>query len=306
MTVSSAQRAKRFREFVVSGKGNPIAALGDFAEEFISNLKELRMKYSRDEAAIWCERMRANIDTATAHRDVLVEVVRTGIALPTEQFMRALLSLLEQLLPFQQRPEGVGSSFECSEDNYKLLCYEMFLYVLAILIKAKKINEARQLIDYRYVGPRTYGGNDLDSHSFHSFNNQAGSLEGQCGVEGNRKKYSMMAYLIHERATNKHIRFSDVLQADVLLWIAAGGWGWLPRCLVYGNSAGKLELFVRAVTEDGYQPLSILLQIKTPKELVERLTSQEMTKTLQSDMFWFSARGNDCLNLQELKRCWAP
>lgn len=303
--MSSAQRGKRFRDFVLSGKGNPIAAFGDFAEEFIANLEELRMKYSRDEASTWSERLRANIDTATAHRDVLVEVVRAGVSLPPDQFIPPLLSLLEQLLPLQERPEGVGSGFECSEDNYKLLCYEMFLYVLAILIKAKRFREARQLIEYRYVFRRTYGGNDLDSHSFQSFNNHAGSLEGQCGVEGSQKKYSMMAYLIHERATNKHIRFSDVLQTDVLLWIAAEGWGWRPRCLVYGHSAGKLELFVRSVTVDGFQPLSILLQIKTPKEFVERLTSQEMTKTLQSEMFRLSLRGNDCLNLQELKRCWA-
>ncbi len=47
--VSSAQRAKRFREFVVSGKGNPIAVFDEFAEEFIGNIEQLRMTYSRDQ-----------------------------------------------------------------------------------------------------------------------------------------------------------------------------------------------------------------------------------------------------------------
>jgi hypothetical protein len=89
-------------------------------------------------------------------------------------------------------------------------------------------------------------------------------------------------------------------------WIVGGGWGWFPRCLVYGRSAGKLELFVRAVTEDGYQPLRVLLQIKTPQEFVQRLMSQELMKTLQSEMFWFSMRGSDNLNMEDLKRCWAP
>lgn len=304
--VSSAQKAKRFREFVVSGKGNPLTAFEDFSEEFMSNLEDLRMTYSRDEADTWCQRIRENIDSATAHRDVLVDVVRAAIGLPSDQFTPPLLSLLERILPLHERPEGVGSFFECSEDNYKLLCYEMFLYVMAVLIKSKKYSEARQLIDFQYVAPRTYGGNDLDGHSFHSFNNHARSLEEQCSVEGNQKKHSMMAFLIHERATNKHIRFSDVLQADVLLWIVGGGWGWFPRCLVYGRSAGKLELFVRAVTEEGYQPLRTLLQIKTPQEFVQRLLSQELMKTLQSEMFWFSMRGSDNLNLEDLKRCWAP
>jgi hypothetical protein len=304
--VSSAQKAKRFREFVESGKGNPLAAFDDFSEEFISNLEELRMTYTPENADIWCQRIRENIDSATAHRDVLIDVVRAAITLPSNQFMPLLLALLERVLPLQERPEGVNAFFKCSEDNYKMLCYELFLYVMAILIKAKKYREARELIDFQYVAPRTYGGNDLEVHSFRSFNSHAQSLEEQRGVEGNQKNHSMMAFLIHERATNKHIRFSDVLQADVLLWISGYDYGWFPRCLVYGGSAGKLELFVRAVTEDGYQPLRTLLQIETPQELVKKLLSQESTRTLQSEMFWGSMRRSDNLNLEELKRRWPP
>jgi len=304
--VSSAQRAKRFREFVISGKGNPVAAFNDFAEEFISNLEELRMTYSREESATWCERIRANINSATSHRDILVDVVRAGIGLPSDQFIPSLISLLERLLPLQERPEGVNSFFECSEDNYKLLCYEMFLYTLAVLMKAKKYAEARQLIDYRYVAPRTYGGNDLEGRSFDSFNNHARSLEEQCAQVGNSRRYSVMADLVHDRANNTHVRFADILQADVLLWLIGGGWGWFPRCLVYGKSAGKLELFVRATNQDGYQPLRVLLQINTPQEFVQRLTSEESMKTLQSERFWHAMHASDCLNLQELKRIWLP
>lgn len=155
--VSSAQRAKRFREFVFSGKGNPLAVFDDFAEEFIGNLEDLRMTYSREEADTWCERIRSNIQAATAHRDILIDVVRAGTVLPPDEFIPLLISLLERLLPFKERPEGVQSFFKYSEDNYKLLCYEMFLYTTAALVKAKKYAEARRLIDHRYVAPETYG-----------------------------------------------------------------------------------------------------------------------------------------------------
>ena len=305
-SVSSAQKAKRFREFVVSERGNAITAFEDFSEEFISNLEELRMTYSRDESDTWCERIRANIESASAHRDVLVDVVRVGARLPSDQFIPSLLSLLERLLPLQERPDDVSSFFKCSEDNYKLLCYEMFLYTIATLVKAKKYADARQLIDFRYVSPMTYGGHDLEGHTCCSFNKFAESLEEQCSRIGDSKRYSVMADLVHDRANNKHIRFSDVLQADVILWIVGGTWGWFPRCLVYGRSAGKLELFVRAVTEDGYQPLRTLLRINTPQEFVQKLTSPDLMKTLQSEMFWSTMRRNDCFNLQALKQCWTP
>ena len=177
---------------------------------------------------------------------------------------------------------------------------------MATLIKAKKYREARQLVDYRYVAPRTYGGNEREGHGFSSFNSYARSIDEMCGRENGQRKYSMMASLIHERATNRYIQFSDVVQADVLLWIAGGQFGWIPRCLVYGRFAGKLDLFVRAATEEGYQPLRVLLQIETPYEFVQKLVSPEANSIMGREMFWSALRMTDCFNLEELTQRWAP
>lgn len=303
--VSSAQKVKRFREFVLGGRGNCIAAFNDFADEFIGNMEDLRMTYSREEADTWCKRIRENIETATAHRDVLIEAVRTGCDLPSDQFMPSLLTLLERLLAYQNRPATVGSFFECSEDNYKFLCYEFFLYTFAIFVKSKKYSEARQLIDHQYIAPRSLGYDDLKAHKYGIFNSYAESLETMCAKVGNSRRYSVMADLIHDRATNKHIRFSDVLQTDVLLWIDGGGWAWYPRCLIYGGKVGKLELFLRAVSNEGFKPLRTILQINSPQELLQRLFSPELQKTLQSEMFLFSST-SDCLNQQVLASIWTP
>jgi hypothetical protein len=301
--VTSAQKAKRFCDFIISGKGNPSAAFQDFTNEFLLNFEELRIVYSHEEADTWCERIRANIELATAHRDVFIDAVNAGAAhLPSQQFMPALLGLLERLLPFQERPECMGSYFSCSEDNYILLCYELFLYTFASFVKARKFSEARQLIDYRYVAPQTFGGTDLEGHSFSSFNSYAESLEKICSQQGNKRRFSVMADLIYDRANNKYLRFSDVLQADAVLWLASDGYGWFPRCLVYAK--GKLELFVRAVSDDGFTPLRQLLKMKTPQELLLRLASESMQKILHSEKFWYSLRTSDCLNLDELNRCW--
>ena len=159
------------------------------------------MVYSREEADTWCERIRANIERAVAHRDVFIDAVFAGAAhLSSQQFMPALFDLLERLLPFRGRPESVQAFFKCSEDNYKLLCYELFLYTLASFIKVKKFSEARQLIDYRYVAPQTFGGGDLEGHG----NSYAESLEQTCAQRGNQPRYSVMADLVHDRANNKH------------------------------------------------------------------------------------------------------
>jgi len=125
LIVASA-KATRFCDVVTSGKGSASAAFDDFADAFITDFEQLRMVYARSESSTWCEQIRANISSAVVHRDVFVKAVRMGAAnLPLERFVGQLIDLLERVAGFRERPDGNGSFFECSEDNYKLLCYEL-------------------------------------------------------------------------------------------------------------------------------------------------------------------------------------
>lgn len=302
--VTSAQKAKRFRELVVSGKGSASAAFEDFADEFLSNLEELRMTYTSEGGDTWCDRIRENIESATVYRDIFVDVIKVGAShVPGEQFVPLFLNFLERLLVYQERPEIEGRFFQCSEDNYKLLCYEFFLYSIAAFIKAKKYSQARAIMDYRFVTPRTLGGNDFESHSFSSFNSYARSLEETCAVQGKRKRLSVMADLVHERANRSDLRFSDIMQADVILCLASRG-SWYPRTLIYSRSSGKCELFLRAVDGVGFVPLEQLLRVDSPQELIELIGSPDIQRMLQSEKFWQANRSMEFLNLRELERCW--
>ncbi len=148
--VSSAQRAKRFLDFVSTGKGHPSAAFDDFCQEFLANLEDLRLVYSNDQQSTWCQTLSDNIEKARIHRDLFVDVVSAGIRHVHEGwFMDSLLILLERILPFRSRPADIGSFFKCSEDNYKFILYELFLYTLAICIQSRKYREGRMLLDHR-------------------------------------------------------------------------------------------------------------------------------------------------------------
>jgi len=303
--VTSVQKARRFRDFVTNGRGNPSAAFEDFAEEFLGNVSDLRMAYKKEEAATWCDRIRANIATATTHRDAFVDAIKTGVShLPSQQFMPLLLGLLERLLAFQESPNTGGLSYKVSEDNYRLMCYELFLYSFAVFIKARKFSEARQLLEYRYVVPKTFGGENVASRKFTTFNEYAESLEELCAQSGDRRRLSVMADLVHDRANRKDLRFSDVMQADIVLALATKGYGWFPRCMVYASSTGKCELFLRAVTDDGFSPLKQLLNLNSPQELLQLLDSDDMRKVLRSEKLWYADMALECLNVEELRRCW--
>lgn len=304
-SVSSAQKAKRFREIVASGKGAPALAFDDFTSDFISNLEELRIAYSNEKKETWCDEIKSNIATSILHRDVFVDVVTAAArSLPTEELMPQLIQFLEKILPLTERIEGLGSSFEVSEDNFKFIVYELFLYTIAALMKAKKYDGVRTLLTHRYIAPRTYGGEYMEAHDFTDFNQYARSLEEFCSQQGNSRRLSVMADLLHERATRKDIRYSDLFQVEAILCLAASGHGWYPRSMIYSRNIGTLELFLRAETPEGFQPLGTMLGMRSQKELVESLESESVSRMFRSSDFFRAGVSLNPFNYSELMRMW--
>ena len=307
--VTSAQKAKRFREIVTTGKGNPSAAFDDFVQEFLLNFEELRLAFDDEKEESWCQTMYDNIEQARVHRNIAVDVLRTGIMHIREQwFMDDLVRFLERILPFQNRPSKTGSFFEYSEDNYKLLIYEMFLYTIAAFISARRFTDARFLFDYSYVAPETRNGEKLQSYSFSQFNEHASSLEGMCADRGDTRRLSVMADLIHDRADRTDIRFSELLQADVICCLAASRnerfCGWYPRTLVYSGRLGVIELFARATTATGFAPLKELVGFDAPQELLQYIQSNEMTEIWHDRDMFRSVYIEELFNLDNLNHIW--
>ena len=206
-----------FKKLSRTGKGNISAGFDDFIEEFIRNFEELRLTYCDDKKESWCQLMFDNIENAKAHRDLAVNVIREGVFHCGDQITNSLIRFLEKLLPFRNRPSKSGSWYECSEDNYRFLLYELFLYIVAIFISGRKYQELRDLFDHTFYTTEYLNDQRSESCSFTEFNNNTNSLDNECAVENDMKLHSRMADLIHKRADHKNIRFSDLVQADVSL-----------------------------------------------------------------------------------------
>lgn len=304
--VTSAQKAKRFREMLASGKGKPSVVFENFSDEFVANLEDLRVTFTRNAESSWCDLLRENISHSLAHRDVFVDVVRTGTQhMEHRNFTPLILGLLERILPFRERPEPhTGAACDASQDNYRFINYELFLYTVAAFIAAKKFDEARALIDYRYVAPRRYGGDQLEGHDFTDFNERANSLEDICSQQGSSRRLSVMADLLHDRADRKDTKYSELLQADVVLCLATKGRDWFPRSLIYSRGIGKLELFLRAVTTDGFQPLGVMIGAGRPQEMLEMINSDRLRSVWQGNTLWSADLTLDALNIEELTHAW--
>jgi hypothetical protein len=308
VVIPAAQKGQRFRDIVTTGRGNPSAAFDDFAEEFLTNLEDLRLTYSHDQKDTWCATLFENIEKGRGYRDVYVDAVRCGVMHVREGwFVDALQRFLERMLAYQCRPKETGSFFKCSQDNYKFLLYEMFVYTIAAFVQAQRYDGARSLFDHCYFAPETLDGERRESHSYSEFANYAESLEGNCAVCGNSRRLSVMGDLLHDRASRKDFRFADLLQADVICCLARSrSVSWWPRSLVYASNVGKLELFARATDDKGFRPLKILLACDTPQAMISHICSDEMGRVWNARETWHSVFIADLLNLEELKHRWLP
>jgi hypothetical protein len=305
VSVASVHKAKRFRDVVSTGKGRPLISFEDFADDFVRDLEALRMEYKPGKQDSWCDSIKDNLGRSIVHRDVLIDVARTlSQSLPNDELINALLRLFERILSLTERPVGKQSFHPYSEDNYKFLCYELFLYTFAILIKSQRYGEARLLLDHQYVTSATYGGAELQRQSYAQFNYPAESLEELCARRGENKRISVMADLVKERANRTDIRFVDLLQTDVILWLATGDAGWYPRTVIYSRETSQLELFLRAVTKDGFRPLGILLGLKSPQDIIEILAGPRVQRFMGSETVWRTGFTLESLNARELARVW--
>jgi hypothetical protein len=308
-TISSRVKGGRFCTVVESGKGNLVAAFNDFGDAFVTDLEDLRIEYSHDQEACWCRRLTENIAKSKVHRDTFVNAVRSGITLDNhEGFIDLLTALLEQLLAFRSRPQTSGAFFTISEDNYKFILYELFLYVVASGLKARRFNGTRRLLDHRFVAANMENCGRLEAFRYESFNGDASSLDGKCAERGNSRRLSVMADLVHDRADRRDIKFSDLIQADAVCFLASFRsdryFGWFPRTFVYAHKVGALELFVRAVNEAGLSPLKTLLAIKAPEELLKMFRSEQVASLWRSRELGHQYFNGELFNLDELARAW--
>jgi hypothetical protein len=304
----SAQKARRFHVAVTSGKGNASSAFEDFVEEFLLNFDDLRLTFTREQESVWCKTLSANIESERRYRDICIDAVRVGtVSISDQWFTDSLLAFLERLLPFQSRPQGTGSFFEISEDNYKFFLYELFLYVFAAFVKARRYKDAAQLIDYSYVATEYCGGGDYQQFSFAQFNEYAQSLDDFCATRDTTRRLSVTADKIVERASRTDLRLTDIIQADIVCSLAAmkRGSHWFPRTIIYAGRVGTLELFARATSERGLAPLKLLLPVNDAAELFAIIRSETMQRMYRSELFFHAdIHLGRLLNLQDIARSW--
>ena len=306
VTSRATTAAKRLRTIIESGRGNAALAIDGFRDSMIETLEELRIAYSREAEDTWCETIQQNVKQSLPLRDSFVEVCKLLlVSRETNEAVDQISSLLETLLPFKYPKPDAGGFFEVSQDNYRFICYELFLYTIAVCIDNKKYSVASELISTSYLEPQGFTGEGFRNGSARVFNDYARSIDEICAKNGNSRRLSLTGDWVQERSTMRGISFRQICEADAILAIHPAIRGWFPRSMAASFRESPFDLFLRAETEKGFKPLGVLLGLSSPQEFATLLLSDEVQKQFDSGPYFRFGSGLANLNAQKLIEIYA-
>ena len=266
---------KRCVEALRNSKSYTAGAFDEYCNVFASNFEHFRIsKYDGefDDAVV------KSIEEFLPFRNEAIQLFTTVAQYsPTPEVMQRTHRFFESLIPYMQRPAHVSQWDEWDFDNFKFLIHELFLYVVAILIKHERFQQANQLLSQQYYLPGNSDyGRDVMVNFIVFCQNMRSLAHRNQRLKLNR--LSVRADILEQRSKGSGVEFRDLMQTDFVLFMRAerdnkdSYSGWWPDTLVYvGRFHSAFEIFARSVSRTYFDRVKCLLAIDQVSDLSEQL-----------------------------------
>ncbi len=278
---------KRCVDAVKNHKAYASGAFDEYCTVFSENLERFRISRPDgefDDAVI------KSIEEFLPFRNEAIQLfLAVAQYSPEEQFIQRLHRFFESMIPYMSRPQSISHCNEWDFDNYRFIVHELFLYLIAVLLKHDRIEQANYFLQQQYYlpGNSDYGRDVMVS--FIVFREYMRSFEHRNKRLGLRR-LSLRADLLKERCAGTGIEFRYLLQADFVAFMRAEVEAqddckrWWPETLLYiGNFNSTFEIFARSVSMLYFNKSKLLLSIDSPKDLEPLLKSyQDGSRNLPS------------------------
>ena len=265
---------KRAIDAIKTNKSYYSAAASDYFEEILKNLNQ----FCPDrEADPYDNEVVKFIDAFKPYRNEIIDLVEALAKYAFDKsYLETIKKFLEDFYPFTVRDEKTSSFRDWDWDVYKFIYHEIFLYIIAVLIKRKKFEEASSLINGGYYIKNANEAAKLVDVSI--FRNHLKSLQHR----NNRlelRRISLHADILKERCSGVSISFNELMQADFVLYLARyihvkdNYWmPWFPVTLIYASyDQTGFEVFIRGETSAGMRNLQTLLGIPNKQPITDFL-----------------------------------
>lgn len=314
--VKTAGKLERLKDAVTRGKPYVYTVLQEYLDVFVESMEDFRISYSRNDPTPFDDQVIASVMSFTPYRDNFIDFILFAAGYMNDQdSYDRIFEFLEQLLPFKDRPENVSNYYEESFDNYRFILYELFLYLIAALIKTKRYTAAAKSMHGEYTYPDSRSAGRYRKQGADAFNEYVRSLDEHRNNRLQLRRYSVVADIILERAKHPKISFKDLFQVDFLLFFTpymveeAPRPLWYPRCIGYSSRVGTLEILAKATSKQGFEMARHIMMAKNLADLSSKLhtalRNQQLTQVLQSERFMFTSL-EGLLNLRDIQQQLQP
>jgi len=259
---------RRLIDIIHNGKPNLSGVLNEYLTTFSENLE--RFEINDWDKETFDDQIVESIELFIPARDEFLQVM---VALmqycPTQENIQKIHAFLESLFPYMDRHRvlGTGHYYNYMSDNFKFIIHELFLYIIAILIKYEKFELANYLFITQYFYNYPFSNQRL--FSFDKFRPYLESLDKYRNKRLSEGRVSIHADLIEDRVTLKTIKFDDLMQADLVIFIRACQlqYNYWPVTLVFSiHDESTFEIFARACSKNYFERMKKLFDINTVEE----------------------------------------
>lgn len=184
--------------------------------------------------------------------------------------MASLHRFFERLIPFREAPEGANGYTTWDFDAFRFFIHELFLSLVAVLLKEEKFEWAAYMLRQRYFWHRQGSGSTVVGFGTfwcnpESLNNRSKRLE--------LNRYSLQADLLKQRRTGTSVSFYHLMQADFVLFLRQSfdslrasdtdAWEetWFPTTLLYMREFRTSEIFARSQSSAYFERIKCLFDI---------------------------------------------
>ncbi len=292
LSLPTTAKLELFKSAVSNDKPSYRGLALDYLDSVISHLDELRISKPPDGIEL-DEFIFTSIADLLPLRDEVIEffVYQAKYKNDPEVYNHIFL-FFEQCLKFKGPKERAGTWNDAWADHLDFFVNELFIYLIAVLVKYKRFSEIKQFTEQQYLMPDNIRSGRDGLIGFRALFAPMPTLRHR-NDRLKLNRLSVKADLLHQRATIKEISFDQFMQADFLLMLFSllnqtDRRPWYPSSLIYAGYSKSFELFIRASSHSYFVELAKLLNVKDKADLINRFA--EGAKRYQignwSDIVW--------------------
>lgn len=247
----------------------------EYFDEFVNSLQSFCLPEKDSEKPL-DDQVIDLIRSMKVYRDQLIEIYKIIVTGTNDfSYYEMIFEFLEKTMRLNYPPDGIGSFTEWWFEQYRFFNMENFLYLIALLLKYKRIDEVKFFTEEKYY---VYTGYERGAYDFPIFNSYINSIEQYRKQRLKLNRISITADLLKERSDLKLLSFDDIMQADFILALKStfdkdGKYNyWFPRTLVYKgwHSQQPFPIFLKAESKRYFDIVCKLFMVNNKDELIQK------------------------------------